>query len=558
MIQQYITDRLRKSLEEAVKSGEVRIEVIPSFTIETPPNKQFGDFSSNAALVLARHAGMSPRDLAQILVKRLTPDSLIERVEVAGPGFINFYLKTQWLYDVLLQIEAEGDRYGTCNIGQGRRVQVEYVSANPTGPIAVVQGRAAAFGDALANLLEAIGYNVFREYYVNDGGSQIEHLARSLEVRYMQVLGYDVQLPEDCYPGEYLIDIAKELVESDGDRYLHMPEEERLSIFNDIAVSRIVEKQKQSMDAFGVRFDCWYSEKTLYTSGKLEETLELLRNSGYVYEDEGALWFRSTDFGDDKDRVLVRSNGQPTYLASDIAYHLDKFRRGFEYVIDIWGPDHHGHVKPVLAAMEALGWGGRLEILLHQVVRLFNEGELVRMSKRAGDIILLDDLVSEVGVDAARFFFLMRGAETPLDFDLELAKRQSSENPVYYVQYAHARICSILREAAKTAGVEQVQIPPATEVNLSLLTAEPEKDLMRKLFEFPEEVRTAAETREPDRLTRYAMDLASTFHIFYRDCRVLNNDNPDLTASRLVLVNCTRIVLRNALRLLGISAPERM
>lgn len=557
MIQEYIEQKLLAALDDARQTGQLVLDSIPAFTVETPPEKQFGDFSSNIALVLARQARMRPRDLANLLKSRIGRDALIDRVEVAGAGFLNFYLTPAWLYDVLREIDAKGEAYGRWNIGQGRRVQVEYVSANPTGPIAVVQGRAAAFGDALANLLQALGYDVSREYYINDGGTQVEHLAKSLEVRYLQLLGHDVTMPVDGYPGEYLIDIARELVEAEGDRYLQLPEDERLTLFNDIAVSRIIEKQKQSMDAFGVRFDCWFHEKSLYAEGKLDETIKLLQERGYVFEEEGALWFRSTDFGDDKDRVLVRSNGQPTYLASDIAYHLDKFRRGFEHVIDIWGPDHHGHVKPTMAAMAALGCEGHLEILLHQIVRLFSDGELVRMSKRAGDIIPLDDVVEEVGRDAARFFFLMRGAETPLDFDLDLAKRESSENPVYYVQYAHARICSILREGAKANGVEKLEIPPASQVDLTLLASEPEFDLIRKLSEFPTEVRLAAEGREPHRLTRYGMDLASAFHIFYRDCRVLNDDK-DLTNARLVLVKCTRTVLRNTLSLLGVSAPERM
>ncbi|MGQ9523578.1 MAG: arginine--tRNA ligase [Armatimonadota bacterium] len=557
MIRDYIQQKLLAALDHARQTGELAFESVPSFTVETPPDKQFGDFSSNVALVLARQVRMHPRDLAMLLRERIGSDRLIDRVEVAGPGFLNFYLTPAWLYDVLLEIDRKGAEYGRWDIGQGRRVQVEYVSANPTGPIAVVQGRAAAFGDTLANLLETIGCNVFREYYVNDGGSQVEHLARSLEVRYLQLLGHDVQMPADGYPGEYLIDIARDLIEKEGDRYLQLPENERLALFNDIAVTRIIEKQKQSMDAFGVKFDCWFHEKDLYADGRLHEAIRLLQERGYTYEQEGALWFRSTDFGDDKDRVLVRSNGQPTYLASDIAYHLDKFRRGFEHVIDVWGPDHHGHVKPTMAGVAALGCEGRLEILLHQIVRLFSDGELVRMSKRAGDIIPLDDVIEQVGKDAARFFFLMRGAETPLDFDLDLAKRESSENPVYYVQYAHARICSILREGAKASGVEELQIPPASQVNLTLLASEQEFDLIRKLSEFPMEVRLAAEGREPHRLTLYSMNLASAFHIFYRDCRVLNDDQ-DLTNARLVLVKCTRTVLRNTLALLGVSAPERM
>jgi arginyl-tRNA synthetase len=558
MIQDYLLHILRQAIGDLQSSGKISFQEIPPLALEEPPDKTFGDYSSNVALVLARQARMAPRTLAELILQHIQdPEGEIEKIEIGGPGFINFYLSSDWLYRVLRKIDREGEAYGRSSIGQGKRIQVEFVSANPTGPIVVVQGRAGAMGDTLANLLSAIGYDVQREYYINDAGNQVYLLGKSVEARYLQLLGQDATLPEDGYHGEYVIEIARHILETEGDRYLNLPSEERALCFRDLSVQYILENQRHTMERFGIHFDCWFSERTLHESGKVEEVIRRLQELGYTYESEGALWFKSTAFGEEKDEVLVRSNGAPTYLAGDIAYHVNKFERGFDHVIDIWGPDHHGHVSRLQTAIRALGYPGRLEILLHQWVRLLSGGELVSSSKRAGQVVLLDELLDEVGRDAARFFFLMRSADTPLDFDLELAKKQASENPVYYVQYAHARICSILRESTKREGKEELAIPSAEEANLSLLTHPAERDLLRKMADFPDEVLKAAQTREPHRLTRYAQDLASAFHLFYRDCRVLTDD-PELRKARLVLVNGARIVLKNTLQLLGVSAPEKM
>lgn len=548
---------IEKALAEAREAGELQFEELPEIALEPPKNKAFGDFATNLAMALAGQAGMSPREVAEKVVARLgTADGLIERTEVAGAGFINFYLKPDWLYDILREIGAQRKHYGCSDIGKGTKVQVEYVSANPNGPITVAHGRGGAIGDVIANMLEALGYDVTRESYINDAptSTQMQSFGRSVHARYMQVLGFDYPMPEDGYQGEYVIDIAKDIVKEHGDEFLSAPEQERIAMFTRLAEDEMLKLQRTELKKFGIKFDVWFSERTLYETGKLQEAIQTLKERGYAYERAGALWLKSTAFGDDKDRPLVRSNGQPTYIASDSAYHLDKFNRGFERVIDVWGPDHHGYVARTKAAVAAIGCDPeKLDIIIYQAVRLFSGGEIVMMSKRAGDVVLLSELVDEVGKDAARFFFLMRSADTTLDFDLELAKAESAENPVYYVQYAHARICSILR-VAQEAGVK---VPSAADADLTLLEHEAEIDLIKKLAEFPDLVAEAGPSYEPHRLTRYAQDLAAIFHGFYTECRVVSDDKA-LTAARLVLVDSTRTVLANALGLLGISAPEKM
>jgi len=463
-------------------------------------------------------------------------------------------LRPEWLHDVLRRIHAEDARYGRSDVGGGRRLQVEFVSANPTGPLSVPHGRAAALGDVLASLMEWIGYDVSREFYINDAGGQVQRFGRSVEARYLQLLGQDVTVPDDGYQGEYVSDLARRIRERDGDGYAALPEEERLATFTRLGREEMLREQQETLRNFGVHFDVWYSEASLHASGSVGEVIELLRERGHVYEMDGAVWLRSTAFGDDKDRPLVRSNGVPTYIAADLAYHRDKFLRGFDKVIDIWGPDHHGYVARTKAGVQALGFGAdQLDILIHQFVRLYVGGELRVGSKRAGDIIPLDEVIAEVGRDTARYFFLMRTANSSLDFDLDLARKQADENPVFYVQYAHARICSILREAEERG----VTLPRAEQADLTILRGEPELALMRKLADFPAEVRAAALAHEPHRMTCFAQDLAATFHAFYRDCWVLGQD-PAVTAARLVLVDCSRIVLRNVLTLLGVAAPERL
>ena len=573
MPKQILVKALNEALDQARKKGLLKSEAEAEIQIQRPADASFGDYSTNLAMLLAKGAGLPPRKVAEILAAELkAPEEVIEKVEVAGAGFINFRLSPRWLQKKVEQIEREGADYGSAQTGCGRRLQVEFVSANPTGPLHVGHGRAAALGDVLANLLTKVGYEVTREYYVNDAAtsSQIRKFGESLEARYLQALGQEAEMPEDGYHGEYVTEIARELEQKKGDRYLQMPASGRLEEFTRLAKERVLEGQRADLAAFGVRHDLWFQESTLFESGAVEAALELLKEGGHTYEAEGALWLRSTDFGDEKDRVLVRSNGIPTYLAADAAYHHNKFNRGFDKVIDIWGPDHHGYVARTKAAVQALGYAPeRLEIIIHQIVRLFSGGEMVRMSKRAGDIILLSEVLNEVGADAARFFFLMRSADSHLDFDLELAKKETPDNPVYYVQYAHARICSIFRQVARplaataaaggglAAEENGVKSPEPGKADLSLLAHARELDLLRKLADFSEEIEFAASLCEPHRLTRYAQELASTFHLFYTDCRVLGDD-PALTAARLALTRATQIVLRNTLALLGISAPEKM
>ena len=557
MIKDQLIDMINKAISEARQSGQLQVADVPEITLEPPKNKSFGDFTTNVALTLAREASMPPREVAQKIIDHMkSGDGLVERTEIAGAGFINFYLKPDWLYDILRRIAKEGDQYGRSNFGGGEKVQVEFVSANPNGPITVAHGRGGAIGDAIASILSAAGYDVTRESYINDAvnSTQMQNFGKSVHARYLQVLGQDYPMPEDGYQGEYVKDIAKDLVDKYGDKFLATPEEERIILFTKMAEEEMIELQKRELEKFGIKHDVWFSERTLHESGKVSDVIEALKEKGFAYEKNGALWLKSTAFGDDKDRALVRSNGQPTYIAADAAYHLDKFKRGFSRVIDCWGPDHHGYIARTKAAVAALGCDpNNLDIVIYQAVRLFSGGEIVMMSKRAGDVILLSELVDEVGKDAARFFFLMRSADSTLDFDLELAKSQSSENPVFYVQYAHARICSILRKAEESG----IKIPSANDADLSVIAHAAEIDLIKKLSELPDLVVELGQSYEVHRMTRYAQDLAAIFHGFYTECRVVSEDEK-LTSARLALVDGTRTVLANTLHLLGLSAPEKM
>jgi arginyl-tRNA synthetase len=551
---------LRRALNTAitcvVEAGELPQVSVPEIVLEIPSRKEHGDWATNVALVLASQAKKPPRQVAEMLVKAL-PEGVgfISRTEVAGPGFINFFLDKRWLHQVVRAIYDQGLDFGRTDRGAGERVQVEFVSANPVGPMTVVQARAGAIGDTLASLLNYAGYYCEREYYVNDAGQQVKTLGVSLEIRFRQVLGQDIELPEKCYPGEYVTDMARELLAEKGPGIIDLPEEERQAVFTEWGVARILRRQREELSRYGVNFDVWFSEKSLHESGAVVRAMEALKASGKTYEADGALWFRSTEFGDDKDRVMIKSDGDYTYLAPDAAYHLDKLQRGFTKLIDIWGPDHHGYIPRMKAIVQAFGYKeDTLEVLIAQLVRLVKGGEAVRMSKRGGTIILMDELIDEVGKDAARFFFLMRAPASQLDFDIDLAKLETSENPVFYVQYAHARISSILREA-KERGYE----PPETlqGVDIGRLTDESEYDLMKKMADLPEEIYDAAIAREPHRMTRYLMELATTFHGFYTRCRVLSDDR-ELSRARLALTLATRTSLQVVLKLIGITAPESM
>nr|WP_277998760.1 arginine--tRNA ligase [Moorella sulfitireducens] len=546
---------LRDAAAAARAAGELSFETLPDFVIETPRDKSHGDFAANLALLLARQARQSPRNVAEILVRHLgKPQPGVARIEVAGPGFINFILDSRWFLPVLPAVLAEDDHYGRSNIGQGIKVQVEFVSANPTGLLHMGNARGAALGDSIANLLTAAGYDVTREFYINDAGNQIENFGLSLEARYLQALGLDAALPADGYHGEDLVETVRRFVDRYGDKYLDADPALRREMLVRFALEEKLAAIRLVLEDFGVIYDVWFSEQSLHDSGAVARAIADLDRAGYIYEKDGALWFKATRFGAEKDEVVVRKNGLPTYFAADIAYHRNKFERGFERVINIWGADHHGHVARLKGALQALGYDpGRLEVVLMQLVRLYQGGEVLRMSKRTGHYVTLNELIDEVGRDAARYFFVMLKSDSHLEFDLDLARSQTADNPVFYVQYAHARICSILR-LAKERGME---VPPAREARLELLEEPAEVELIKQIAALPETVVGAAQALEPHRLTRFAHDLAGLFHSFYTTCRVLDDD-PELRKARLVLVEATRITLRNVLHLLGVSAPERM
>jgi len=549
---------VKETVISEVKSACQRAEIdISGFDVlvERPNDPEHGDLSTNIAFLVARTRKSNPVELAKRIVDNLEfVHDFIDRVEVAGPGFINFYFSRRFLIQQVVEINRLKGRYGSSNLGQGRKFQVEFVSANPTGPLVVVSARAAAVGSALVNLLRKVGFRVEAEYYINDTGAQVLKLGRSLRARFAERVGVEIPFPEDGYPGDYLIEIAGTIPVDEGKRWLELEEEESSRRFGEYATGMLLEQIKEDLRLFGVEFDIFFNESSLHKEGgEVEQALEILKSKGYVYEREGALWFRSTEFGDEKDRVLVRQDGTPTYFLADAAYHLNKLRRGFEHVIDIWGPDHHGHIKRLQAATQVLGaekdW---LEILIVQWVRLLENGKQVSMSKRGGEFVTLRDLINDVGADAAKFFFLMRKTNAHLDFNLTLARKESEENPVYYVQYAHARISSVI-SYAKSEGVEF----PKDSSCVEMLTEQEEIELMRKLVVFPQLIEEAAIAREPNRLSSYAQQVAASFHHFYHICRIVSNDRR-LSEARLLLAEATRIVLAESLRIIGVSAPERM
>ncbi len=538
--------------QKAMADGVLPEAELPDFVIETPKDEKNGDFSTNVAMQLTRIMRQNPRKIAEAIVGGIALPELIDHIDIAGPGFINFYLVNHWLHKVLPAIQQEDADYGKSNAGNGERIQVEFVSANPTGLLHMGNARGGALGDTLAVVLNEAGYACDKEYYINDAGNQVENLGKSVEARYFELLGRDdYEIPEDGYHGKDIIATAQRLLDEKGEAFVDMPEAERRQAMKEYALKEKVTGIRGSLENFGVVFDNWFSEQSLHDAGDVHEVVEILRGKGYVYEKDGAQWLQCTAWGEEKDEVLVRSNGTPTYFAADIAYHRNKFERGYKRLINIWGADHHGHVARLKGAMTALGYpGDDITVILMQLVRLYRGGEIVKMSKRSGQYVTLDELIEEVGKEAARFFFIMRNPDSALDFDLDLAKAESSDNPVYYVQYAHARICSIL----SVAGVDT---PLAKDVDLSLLSEEAERVLIRKLAEWPQEVADAARELAPYHLAYYAKDLATAFHSFYNSCKVLTDDAA-LRDARLALVDCSRITLRNVLQLLGLTAPERM
>jgi len=542
-----VTDAIRRARADGLVE-----DPLPSPSFERPRNRAHGDWSTNIALV-ARRASGGPRDAAQAIKERLDPSDLVEKVDVAGPGFLNFYLAPAWLHHVVRRAADANGGFGRALRASGTRFNVEFVSANPTGPINVVSGRHAAVGDAIANLLDAAGHEVTREFYANDAGRQARLFALSIAARYLEHHGRPAELPEDGYRGDYVASLAADIAAEVGDRYVDAPDDERADAMRVMGLQRMLASMRASLERFGVRYDEWFAESDLHEAGAVDEALSLLRDRGETYEKDGALWFRSSDRGDDKDRVLVRTDGQPTYLAGDAAYLRNKFGRGFDRLIYLWGADHHGTVTRLLAVAEALGFDRKaIEIRLVQIVSLMSGGETVKASKRAGVYVPLDELIDEVGTDAARYTFLARSIDAPLDFDIELAKQQAPENPVYYVQYAHARISSILRKAEAEG-----HVPDVAAASLDRLQHPSEDELMRKLATFEDVVPEAAEMRAPQKITRYVEELASTFSSFYRDCRVVSDDR-ELTQARLALCLATRAVIQRGLALLGVSAPERM
>jgi len=551
-LKQRLVELLTQAASEAQKSGKLPSVALPEVTVERPQNPEHGDYASSFPLKLARATGVNPLTIAKSIVELLVSSPDIDSVVAAPPGFINFTLKGDWLTRQVDSILLAGDAYGNAELGQGSRVQLEFVSVNPTGPLHVGHGRGAILGSTLANILTAAGYRVEKEYYINDTGSQMDAFYRSLYTRYQQCLGIDAEMPADGYLGGYMVDLAKEVVAEKGDSFLNLPEPEAVSQLGQLGVEKVIKQIKSDLELLGVSFDVWFSEQSLYDNGQYQTVMSLLRQGGHIAEKEGATWFVSTALGEDKDNVVVRSDGSPTYFASDIAYHYNKFlERKFNKVINIWGADHQGHISRMKAVIGALGVPPeQLEVIISQMVTLRRGDELVRISKRSGDIITLREVTDEVGADACRFFFLSRSADSQMDFDLELAKKQSADNPVYYVQYAHARIASILR-LAKERGIDY------RDGDVSLLTTEPELTLIRKMLLLPELIEMVTHTLEPHHLTYYAQDLATVFHSFYKQCRVISQ-NEALTKARLRLVEAAKLVLAKTLHLMGMTTPEKM
>jgi len=552
MIKQRIIELLAQAASKAQESGKLPSVAVPEIIIEHPQNPDHGDYASSLPLKLARATGTSPMPIAEALVGLISPAPEIQSVTVAPPGFINFTLKSGWLTGQVEAILSAGSSYGNIDLGKKSRVQLEFVSVNPTGPLHVGHGRGAILGNTLANVLASAGYKVEKEYYVNDAGSQMDAFYRSLYARYQQDLKVDAEMPADGYLGDYIVDLAKEITADEGDKLLSLPDKEAVAEIGRLGLDKMLAQIKGDLDLLGVKFDVWFRERELFDKGQYDKVMTLLREGGYIAEREEATWFVSTALGEDKDNVVVRSDGSPTYFATDIAYHYNKFvERKFDKVINIWGADHQGHISRMKAVVQALGIAPeRLVVIISQMVTLSRGGEVAKVSKRSGDIITLRELIDEVGADACRFFFAARSADSQMDFDLELAKKQSADNPVYYVQYAHARIASILKLA------EEKKIDYSAG-DISLLTTEPELTLIRKMLLLPEMVEMVALTLEPHHLAYYAQDLATVFHSFYKQCRVVSDDEA-LSKARLKLVAAAKITLARTLNLMGMTAPDKM
>lgn len=550
-----IIDQVKETLIEEIKASILKaqlVDEVPEIKIETPKDSTNGDYSTNIAMVLTKIARKNPREIATQIVENLdTTKANVKKVDIAGPGFINFYLDQQYLTTVIETALNKGENFGQADESKNESIIVEYVSANPTGDLHIGHARNAAVGDTLSNILSAAGYDVTREYYINDAGKQIENLAHSIEARYDQAMGVDTELPEDGYYGKDIISIGKDLAEKHPE-IKNQPEEERIKTFRKLGLDYEMAKLKNDLNDFNIHFDSWFSETSLYEANEITAVLDKMTELGYTFEKDGATWLRTTEFGDDKDRVLVKQDGTYTYFLPDIAYHYDKVERKFDKLINLFGADHHGYINRLKASLETFGVdSNRLEIQIMQMVRLLQDGVEVKMSKRTGNAITLRDIMDEVGVDAARYFLTMRSPDTHFDFDMELAKKESQDNPVYYAQYAHARISSIIRQA------EEKGIKLDKDVDLSLITHDKAFELLKKIAEFEPTIVSAAESRSPHRMTNYIQDLAAQFHKFYNAEKVLTDDI-EKTKAHLALIEAARITLRNALKLIGVSAPESM
>lgn len=550
-------NKIEISLKEVLRKaiidlGYVEDYALEQIVIEIPKDKAHGDYSSNIAMQLTRILRRNPREIAQGIIEAIDQESAhIDHVEIAGPGFINLFLKKDAMTSIIKEVLEEKDHYGQSDYGKGIKYNVEYVSANPTGDLHLGHAKGAAVGDSICRIMSAAGYDVTREYYINDAGNQITNLALSLYARYLQLFGIEKELPDDGYHGKDIIEIAKNIKDEIGNQFVDTDEKDAIAYFRKIGTEHELQKIKDILKEYRVQHDVWFSETSLYDNNKVVPTIQKLKDKGYTYEAEGALWFKSTEFGDDKDRVLIKSDGSYTYLTPDIAYHLNKLDRGYEYLVDLLGADHHGYIARMKAAIQALGYNAdQLNIDIMQMVRMVENGEVVKMSKRTGNAVTIKDLIEDIGVDAARYFFVSKAASSPFDFDLGLAKSKSNENPVYYAQYAHARMCSILAQA------QQVGIEVAD--HYELITHEKEIELVKHINEFRNEVIESAKARAPHKIANYIQRLAQLFHSFYNDCYVIDENNKELSSQRLALVVASQITLKNALNLIGVSAPEKM
>jgi arginyl-tRNA synthetase len=550
-----ISSMLKAAVHVCVQKGLLPEVSFPYIEVEVPGNPEHGDYASNVALILASQAKQNPRKIAVTIQENLADtEHILEKTHIAGPGFINFYFQENVWQKMLRVIEKKNEIYGNENIGHDEKVQVEFVSANPTGPLHVGHARGAVAGDVITNLLKATGYSIDKEYYINDAGNQMNNLGKSVLFRYRELLGEEIEFPENCYRGDYIKDIAGEIIKNEGNKYLTQNEEETIMTFTTIASGAILEEIKNDLQDFGVTFDNYFSERELYKNNGLGKILDSLQKQGIIYQEGNTRWFKTTAYGDEKDRVVVRKNGEPTYFAADIAYHQNKYARGYKMIIDIWGADHHGYMPRLWAGVQALGQEKEsLKLILVQLVNLLRDGVPVAMSTRSGEFVTLREVLDEVGKDAARYNFLMRRLDSHLDFDLEVAKKKSNENPVYYVQYAYARICSILRMAQEKG----ISIPAYGDIDTALLSTPEEINLIKVMVRYPETISSAAKSLEPHRLTFYLNEFAGLFHSYYNKNKVISDDEK-LTAARLFFMKVIRIVVQNALKILGVGAPEKM